>query len=231
MTETASRGETHHGAEHFVRTLREMDPPGAAPRVLVAGCGEAHEARYIHHELGGSLVGVDIEARWDATVPSAAGLELRVASILDLPFDDASFDAVFYHHVIEHVDDPRGSLRELARVLRRGGLIYVGTPNRHRAIGYIGSFDTRLSDKVRWNLADYRARARGRFRNEHGAHAGFSQRELDGLLARDFHDVRSLTRGYLRSKYGSLPRPALWVLGLPAIQEVAAPGVYGVARR
>lgn len=231
MTETSARGETHHGAQHFVRTVRELDPPGAEPRILVAGCGKAHEARYIHNELDGSLIGVDIGGEWDPDVATAPGLTLQIGSILDLPFEDGSFDAIFYHHVIEHVDDPAKSLTELARVLRPGGLIYVGTPNRHRAVGYVGSFDTKLIDKLRYNAKDYKDRLRGRFRNEYGAHAGFTQRELNSLLAKDFREVRSLTTSYFQSKYASLPKPALKALGNRAVQEVVVPAVYAVGRR
>lgn len=53
---------------------------------------------------------------------------LRVGTAL--PFADASFDAVVSNHVIEHLDDATVHLRELARVLRPGGLVYLATPNR-----------------------------------------------------------------------------------------------------
>ena len=48
-----------------------------------------------------------------------------------LPFGDASFDAVLSCGVLEHVQDPGGSLDELHRVLRPGGRMYVyKLPNR-----------------------------------------------------------------------------------------------------
>lgn len=47
-----------------------------------------------------------------------------------LPFADASFDLAVSNHVIEHLDDAALHLRELARVLRPGGLAYLATPNR-----------------------------------------------------------------------------------------------------
>src|SRR4030081_1993512 len=46
-----------------------------------------------------------------------------------LPFPDASFDVVMMNQVIEHVSDQRAVMREAARVVRRGGLIYVACPN------------------------------------------------------------------------------------------------------
>jgi ubiquinone/menaquinone biosynthesis C-methylase UbiE len=48
-----------------------------------------------------------------------------------LPYGDAEFDAVLSCGVLEHVADPDGSLEELWRVLRPGGLFYVyKLPNR-----------------------------------------------------------------------------------------------------
>jgi SAM-dependent methyltransferase len=203
------------------------------PRLLVAGCGEGHEALFIRRELGGSVVGVDIDEQWDPSLEAdAPDFRLLVGSILELPFADGSFDVVFYHHVIEHVDDPAGSLRELARVLRPGGLIFIGTPNRHRAVGYLGSFDATTMDKLRWNLYDYRARVTNRFRNELGAHAGFSEKELHGLLAAEFSDIRFITNDYLRFKYGGrVPEPLLRAACSRGVRDMASPSVYAIARR
>ena len=47
-----------------------------------------------------------------------------------LPFDDGSFDVVFSHEVIEHVDDDRQAAREMVRVLAPGGRIVIFCPNR-----------------------------------------------------------------------------------------------------
>ena len=226
--------DTHAGAQHFCRTVAALDAGPAQPRILVAGCGLGHEAKHIYDTLGGELVGVDVGAAWDPSLASVDGgkFELLEASVQELPFPDASFDLVFYHHVIEHVPDPVASLVELARVLRPGGLIYVGTPNRHRAVGYLGSFDSSLRDKLRWNAADWSARLRGRFHNEMGAHAGFAENELRALLEVNFARVQTLTPGYLRFKYGSrLPAGVLSVIGRRPVREFLAPSVYVLARR
>jgi ubiquinone/menaquinone biosynthesis C-methylase UbiE len=51
---------------------------------------------------------------------------------VDLPFGDDSFDTVLSCGVLEHVPDPEGSLREIKRILRPGGMFYVANlPNRY----------------------------------------------------------------------------------------------------
>jgi len=53
------------------------------------------------------------------------------ADITALPFRDASFDAVLCSHVLEHVEDDRTAMAELARVLRPGGWLVVLVPIDH----------------------------------------------------------------------------------------------------
>ncbi len=56
-----------------------------------------------------------------------AGLEDRVRFVLGqaqaLPFPDEAFDAVTFTYLLRYVDDPPATLRELARVLRPGGVM------------------------------------------------------------------------------------------------------------
>ena len=55
----------------------------------------------------------------------AADLERRIHPVLgraeELPFGDESFDAVTFTYLLRYVDDPEATIRELTRVLRRGG--------------------------------------------------------------------------------------------------------------
>ena len=44
-------------------------------------------------------------------------------------FPDGFFDFVHMSHVIEHVLDPRGYVREMKRVTKPGGFIAIGTPD------------------------------------------------------------------------------------------------------
>jgi SAM-dependent methyltransferase len=45
-----------------------------------------------------------------------------------LPFEDNTFDLVTALDVVEHIEDDRGALRELYRVIRPGGMLMISVP-------------------------------------------------------------------------------------------------------
>jgi len=198
---------------------------------LVVGCGNGNEVVYMRRVFDyGHLVGVDVEEIF-SSVACAEQCVMR-GDALHLPFPAETFDFVAAFHSLEHVADARLALNEIHRVLRPGAWFYMGVPNSRRLVGYLGSFDATTWQKISWNLTDWIARVRGKFRNECGAHAGFERRELLALLQERFSDVQLLTEEFLRYKYaGSLPHALLQLLLAPSIVDYSAPAHYAICRK
>lgn len=67
------------------------------------------------------------------TLDRAADVRPHIrADAARLPFAEGSFDAVVCLEVLEYVADPGAVMRELARVVRRGGGVVVSVPFGHR---------------------------------------------------------------------------------------------------
>ena len=97
---------------------------GAGDRVLDVATGTGAVAAELIRQKGCEVVGVDQSTEMLAVARDRLPrLELVEASAENLPFEDASFDAVTFTYLLRYVDDPRGTLAELARVVRPGGTI------------------------------------------------------------------------------------------------------------
>lgn len=59
---------------------------------------------------------------------------------LEWPLEDNSVDFVLSCEVIEHVENPRHFLREMKRVARPGGYIFITTPNNHSLFSKVNFF-------------------------------------------------------------------------------------------
>jgi len=101
-------------------------------RVLDCATGTGDLALAFKRAVGptGEVVGTDFCAEMLETAPAKArraGLEVRfeVADALALPYADRSFDVASIAFGIRNVDDPVRCLREMARVVRRGGRVVV----------------------------------------------------------------------------------------------------------
>ncbi len=113
----------------FERTLDGLFSQAAPRSVLDVGCGEGVLSAQWAARLGdGRIVGVDLEdpkleAEWETR--RRANLEFRAMRAERLEFGDDDFDLVAATEVLEHVDDPRAVLHEMARVARRHLLVSV----------------------------------------------------------------------------------------------------------
>lgn len=174
---------------------------GAPARMLVVGCGKGIEAAVLAQHLGGAVTGLDIIPDFDAR--AASMVDLRQGDATRMEFADESFDFVYSFHALEHIPDYRAALREIHRVMKPGAGFMIGTPNRHRLIGYLGSKDTPLRDKLRWNMIDWWAKLRGKFRNDQGAHAGYALNELQTELEHFFSRTESITSEYYLRVYAT----------------------------
>jgi SAM-dependent methyltransferase len=101
-------------------------------RILDAACGDGRYSRFLLRwaDSDAVLTSFDLSrgmlARARARLKSDRITQV-VADITNLPYADASFDAVVCGWVLEHLPDPSPGLRELARVLRPDGKVLLLT--------------------------------------------------------------------------------------------------------
>lgn len=125
----------HHGelidAEHLCR-YHWIAAAAHGKRVLDAGCGTAYGTAILADTGAAAVTGVDRAGDVISAVrPEMPGnVELVAADLLELPFEDGSFDLIVCFEVIEHLEQREEALDELKRVLASDGVIAVSSPNR-----------------------------------------------------------------------------------------------------
>ncbi|MEA2604347.1 MAG: hypothetical protein QOF89_5339 [Acidobacteriota bacterium] len=114
-------------------TIFEWLGPTDGRTILDCGCGRGFYLKMLRHLGTARLFGVDLEIpylrkarRNTAELPAVL---VSGASIYDLPFPDATFDAVILSEVLEHVERDVNALQEIRRVLKPGGLALITVPH------------------------------------------------------------------------------------------------------
>ncbi len=97
--------------------------------ILVDGCGQGIYAREFRRRFTPTVEAIDIEAERVAIAQQDTPHAV-VGAAEHLPYPANSFDMVFSHEVIEHVQDDRAAAAEMVRVTRPGGRIVLFCPNR-----------------------------------------------------------------------------------------------------
>jgi demethylmenaquinone methyltransferase / 2-methoxy-6-polyprenyl-1,4-benzoquinol methylase len=126
LAELLSFGQNARWRHELVDHVAAGDPR----RILDVATGTAGVAIELARRTSGEVVGVDISEpmlRRGRERVTAAGLDgkvvLETGRAEQLRFEGGAFDAVSFTYVLRYVADPEATLRELARVLRPGGVM------------------------------------------------------------------------------------------------------------
>lgn len=124
--------EFHMGGRAATTDIVARAGLSAGDRVLDIGSGLGGLVRHLAGSLGCRATGLDLTPEYVALArefTQATGLSDRAdfvtGSALDLPFDDASFDAALTFHVGMNISDRPRKYAEAARVLRPGGTFVI----------------------------------------------------------------------------------------------------------
>jgi SAM-dependent methyltransferase len=109
--------------------LPELQPD---MRLLDVGCGPGSiTVGLAEHLSAGEVIGIDLseatlaQAAADAEARGLENLHYQRDNIYELSFEDASFDVVYAHQVLQHLGNRPAAVAEMFRVLKPGGLVAV----------------------------------------------------------------------------------------------------------
>ena len=105
------------------------------------GCGDATDAEIFVKEFNLDVYGIDVYKH--ENVDKLSALHFQQADIFTMPYEDNSFDYVFLHDVLHHIDEKSQSyerhiqgLREIQRITRKNGSIIIIEGNRYNPLFY-----------------------------------------------------------------------------------------------
>jgi len=107
------------------RLIERRKAPG---RILDVGCGTGEFLAEMSRH-GWEAVGLDQDGEAVEYARRAYGLDAQTVDIEDFSAVDESFDVVTFWHVLEHLPNPKGALRQVRRILKPDGLLLLAVPN------------------------------------------------------------------------------------------------------
>ncbi len=136
------------GRRHLVRDLIERFAPRQPRLILDAGCGTG--GTLAHLRGLGELWGCDVAPEALEACRVRGFENLRRSPVEALDFPDERFDVVVSCDVIEHIEQHAQAMREMARVLKPGGILVLTVP-AHRwlwtahdeALDHLRRYETR----------------------------------------------------------------------------------------
>jgi SAM-dependent methyltransferase len=103
--------------------------PGQGRRLLDVGCASGLFLEAMQAYPGWQVEGVELNETAARATSERLGVPVFAGPFEQARYPDATFDAITLWDVLEHLHDPATSLRELRRILKPNGALFVRVPN------------------------------------------------------------------------------------------------------
>ena len=110
------------------KILREIGRYKNSGRLLEIGPGRGLFLKEARDE-GWEVVGLEASKFAASKIKESIQIEVKVGKISEQGFSERSFDVIAMHEVIEHLQDPSGTLKETGRFIKKDGVMSITTPN------------------------------------------------------------------------------------------------------
>jgi 2-polyprenyl-3-methyl-5-hydroxy-6-metoxy-1,4-benzoquinol methylase len=128
----AESGNVHPGyrflKEKIDETIRK-EIPGGSGRVIDIGCGAGVLLMDLQ-KRGLDCFGIDFNPHLVRIAREKFGLNVEMRRVEEVAAMDLRYDLALLSHVLEHVSSPLDLLRQIAVLLKSGGLLIIDVPNR-----------------------------------------------------------------------------------------------------
>jgi SAM-dependent methyltransferase len=110
--------------------LMKKAPITSGQKVLDIGMGSGQLSTWLAQQgMQVTGTGLELESYCDVGALRSRGVEVVPCGAESMPFQDGTFDAVVMSHVLEHCPNVRLALKEVWRVLKEDGWLFVFVPD------------------------------------------------------------------------------------------------------
>jgi 2-polyprenyl-3-methyl-5-hydroxy-6-metoxy-1,4-benzoquinol methylase len=123
-----SNQERTYMAGRYIDEIKKFKKKGT---LLEIGCAAGYLLK-LAQEQGLDSYGVEISEDASKFAREKLGLKVKNCVLEDAKFESSFFDVVILINVLEHLPDPLGTLKEINRISKDDGIVYICVPNLNR---------------------------------------------------------------------------------------------------